>query len=126
MANMLEGVQSVTDSNGQEIGVQLDLESEAGQGKTAMLLRAGDPDRIFPGRTYRRLMRLYFLRHGEADWPGWDRPDDERPLTSKGHKEVERVADFIAERELKPVHILSSPLPRALETGQIVARRLNL
>jgi phosphohistidine phosphatase len=71
-------------------------------------------------------MKVYFLRHGEADWPGWDRPDDERPLTKKGKKEMERVADFLADHDVVPAVILSSPLPRAYQTAEVVAERLNL
>ncbi len=70
-------------------------------------------------------MKVYFLRHGEADWPGWDRPDDERPLTKKGRKEIKRVASFLADHEIAPDLILSSPLPRAYETAQLTADELD-
>src|SRR6266481_5092603 len=42
-------------------------------------------------------MQLYFLRHGEADWPGWTKPDV----------------------------IVSSPLPRALQTAEVAAEQLK-
>lgn len=71
-------------------------------------------------------MKIYFLRHGEADWPGWDRPDDERPLTKKGKKEMKRVAEFLADHEVNPGVILSSPLPRALQTAEILAEMLEM
>jgi phosphohistidine phosphatase len=71
-------------------------------------------------------MKVYFLRHGEADWPEWDRPDDERPLTQKGKKELKRVADFLADHDVNPAILLSSPLPRAYQTAEVVAERLNL
>lgn len=71
-------------------------------------------------------MKVYFLRHGEADWPDWDRPDDERPLTKKGKKEMRRVADFMAEHEVEPTVLLSSPLPRAYQTAEIYAERLDM
>lgn len=71
-------------------------------------------------------MKVYFLRHGEADWPEWDRPDDERPLTRKGKKEVRRMADLLADHEVNPAVLLSSPLPRAFETAEIVAERFDL
>jgi len=71
-------------------------------------------------------MKIYFLRHGEADWPEWDRPDDERPLTKKGKKEMRRVAEFLADRNIVPSLILTSPLPRAFQTAEIVAERLDL
>lgn len=71
-------------------------------------------------------MKIYFLRHGEADWPDWDRPDDERPLTKKGKKEMRRVTDFLADHEVEPAVLLSSPLPRAYQTAEIYAERLDI
>jgi phosphohistidine phosphatase len=71
-------------------------------------------------------MKIYFLRHGDADWPEWDRPDDERPLTKKGKKEIERVAEFLTDHEVNPAVILSSPLPRAYQTAVIVAETLEM
>jgi phosphohistidine phosphatase len=70
-------------------------------------------------------MTLYFLRHGKADWPDWDRPDAERPLTEKGKKETRKVAKFLAKAKVAPKLILSSPLPRALQTAEIAARKLD-
>jgi phosphohistidine phosphatase len=71
-------------------------------------------------------MRLYFLRHGESDWPNWDRPDDERPLTERGKKEMRKVAKFLCELDIPLDDILSSPLPRARQTADIVADRFQL
>ncbi len=71
-------------------------------------------------------MRVYFLRHGEADWPDWQGSDDERPLTKKGKKELQRVAEFLAGHEIEPNTILSSPLPRAAQTAEIVADEFDL
>lgn len=71
-------------------------------------------------------MKLYLLRHGEADWPDWDKPDDERPLTERGIKEMKKVAKFLEKLDLKLDQIVTSPLPRAKETAEIVADRLKL
>ena len=71
-------------------------------------------------------MRLYFLRHGQADWPNWDKSDDERPLNKKGIKETHRVAKFLRKLEVKPGLIISSPLPRATQTAQIAAKALKV
>ncbi len=71
-------------------------------------------------------MKLYFLRHGEADWPDWTEPDEERPLNKKGRKEMKRVAAFMADHDVVPSILLSSPLPRAYETAVIVADDLEL
>ena len=70
-------------------------------------------------------MQLYFLRHGEADWRGWTKPDDERPLTDFGKKEVRRVAKFLDRLKVKPDLIVTSPLPRALQTAEVAAEQLK-
>ena len=71
-------------------------------------------------------MKLYLLRHGKADWPDWDKPDDERPLTKEGKREMRRIAQFLAEMNVAPALILSSPLPRAWQTAEIAADALGL
>jgi phosphohistidine phosphatase len=71
-------------------------------------------------------MKLCFLRHGEADWLNWNKPDDERPLTERGCKEMKRVAKFLECLKFCPDAILTSPLPRASQTAEIVAARLGI
>ena len=70
-------------------------------------------------------MRLYFLRHGAADWPDWERPDEERPLTKAGRTEVHEVGKFLAALKVRPDVILTSPLPRAAQTADIAAEHLK-
>ena len=70
-------------------------------------------------------MQLYFLRHGEADWPGWTKPDDERPLTDSGKKEVRQVGKFLNRLKVKPDLIVTSPLPRAFQTAEAAAEELK-
>ena len=71
-------------------------------------------------------MYLYFLRHGEADWPDWKKSDDERPLTKHGKKEMQEVAKFLVRIQAKPALILTSPLPRASQTAEIAAEHLEV
>ncbi|HKP45974.1 MAG TPA: phosphohistidine phosphatase SixA [Pyrinomonadaceae bacterium] len=71
-------------------------------------------------------MKLYFLRHGEADWPNWTKPDDERPLTKHGKDEMKKVAAFLEKLKVSLDQIITSPLPRAKQTAEIVANRLDL
>src|SRR6266513_3144629 len=70
-------------------------------------------------------MKLYFLRHGEADWPGWKKPDDERPLTKRGKREMRDVAKFLDRLKVRPDLIVTSPLPRAAQTAEIAADYLK-
>jgi len=71
-------------------------------------------------------MRLYFLRHGAADWPDWTKPDEERPLTKAGRKEVHQVGEFLATFKVRPDVILTSPLPRAAQTADIAAEHFKV
>lgn len=71
-------------------------------------------------------MKVYFLRHGDADWPAWERPDAERPLNKSGKKEMRKVAKFLSNIGVGPSLILTSPLPRARQTAEIAAKALDL
>jgi phosphohistidine phosphatase len=71
-------------------------------------------------------MELYFLRHGEADWPDWDKPDDERPLTKRGKKEMRELAKFLDRLKVRLNLVVTSPLPRAAQTAEIAADYLKV
>jgi phosphohistidine phosphatase len=71
-------------------------------------------------------MDIYFLRHGEADWPDWEKSDDERPLTKRGKKEMHEVAKFLKRMKADPELIVTSPLPRASQTADIAAEHLKV
>jgi phosphohistidine phosphatase len=67
-------------------------------------------------------MELYLVRHAVAyphDDPAFPN-DDDRPLTPKGRKQFERAAEGLFELIDPPAVVLSSPLPRAAETAQIL------
>ncbi len=70
---------------------------------------------------------LLILRHGIAvphGTPGI--PDDERPLTPKGERQVKEVGRGLAALKLDLDRIVTSPLPRARRTAEIVAQELGL
>jgi phosphohistidine phosphatase len=70
---------------------------------------------------------LYILRHGIAVEHGTSGiPDDDRPLTPKGEKRMREIAVGLAEIGLKLDRIVTSPLPRARRTAEIVAESLGL
>jgi phosphohistidine phosphatase len=71
-------------------------------------------------------MELYFLRHGEADWPDWQKDDDERPLTKRGKREMREVGKFLERVKARPTLIVTSPLPRAAQTAEIAADYLRV
>jgi phosphohistidine phosphatase len=71
------------------------------------------------------MSRLYLLRHGIAEDRGTGLPDAERRLTPKGEKRVAQVADGLRRLEIEPGKIVTSPLPRARRTAEIVADALG-
>jgi phosphohistidine phosphatase len=68
-------------------------------------------------------MKLYLVRHGEAETR---EIDAERPLSDKGIGQVERLAKHCAEYDVKPAHVYHSGLLRAQQTAQIIADRLGV
>lgn len=71
-------------------------------------------------------MKLYILRHGdagEASAEGYT-TDAARALTAKGIKRTRQLANALRQMEITFDVILSSPLIRAQQTAEIVARSL--
>jgi phosphohistidine phosphatase len=69
-------------------------------------------------------MRLYFLRHAEAEQLAAS--DFERRLTGRGIRRTQTAAQVLLKLGIKPAHIYSSPRVRALQTAEIVAGVLDL
>ena len=73
------------------------------------------------------MTELFILRHGIAvphGTPGI--PEDERPLTDKGEKRMRQIGRGLTALKLSLDRIVTSPLPRARRTAQIVAQELGL
>jgi len=72
-------------------------------------------------------MKLYILRHGDAAEHGDPRyKENERPLTLKGIQRIKLLAHALRQMEISFDVILSSPLARARETGELMLRGLRL
>lgn len=73
------------------------------------------------------MQQLFIVRHGIAvpsGTPGL--PDDERPLTAKGERRVGQVARGLQRLDAAPDRIVTSPLPRARRTAEILAEVLGI
>src|SRR5205807_5014428 len=70
----------------------------------------------------RGAMDLYLVRHavafehGDPAYPD----DDERPLTEKGRRQCRKAAAGFLELVDAPALILTSPLPRATQTAELL------
>jgi phosphohistidine phosphatase len=71
-------------------------------------------------------MNIYLLRHGIAANADAVPKNGERPLTAKGNKRMRKAARGMRRLGLSFDAILTSPLPRARQTADIVAEALGL
>lgn len=71
-------------------------------------------------------LHLYFLRHGTAEERRPGLLDADRHLTPAGQDEMRAAAAGLAALDLNLDALFTSPLPRALETAQIVAAGIGL
>jgi phosphohistidine phosphatase len=70
---------------------------------------------------------LLLLRHADAGDPeAWTRPDAERPLSPKGHRQAARTAAWLKSIDHKPDAIISSPKVRAVETARAVSEAFKM
>ncbi|MDX2035079.1 MAG: phosphohistidine phosphatase SixA [Isosphaeraceae bacterium] len=70
---------------------------------------------------------LILVRHGIAVERGTEGiDDDDRPLTALGRKRTALVARRLARLIGEPDVVLTSPLPRALQTAEVLRRELGL
>ncbi|MFB3880927.1 MAG: phosphohistidine phosphatase SixA [Armatimonadota bacterium] len=70
-------------------------------------------------------MQLYLMRHGEAEAASIS-GDEARELTEKGRRDVQTMAEMLIRAGARPECIYTSPLTRARQTAEIVARLLGL
>jgi phosphohistidine phosphatase len=72
-------------------------------------------------------MDLFILRHGEAgNRMRVVEEDSERPLTPEGRIEIEKIGKSLQALGMKIDRVFTSPLRRARETAEIVARILKV
>lgn len=74
-------------------------------------------------------MELLIFRHGPAgdkdEWKKTGKPDDERPLTDEGKDKTEKAAEGLAALVEELDYIASSPLKRAVQSADALAKRFK-
>jgi phosphohistidine phosphatase len=72
------------------------------------------------------MKHLTIVRHAKAKQSERFTVDFDRPLASKGLKQIPRIAQALARLKAKPEWIISSPATRARQTAEGLAERLDL
>jgi phosphohistidine phosphatase len=70
-------------------------------------------------------MNLILWRHADAEDAAPGKPDADRPLTSKGEKQAERMAAWLGGRLDKKAIVMASPAQRAQQTARALARGIT-
>jgi phosphohistidine phosphatase len=69
-------------------------------------------------------MDLFVLRHGKAEQVS-DRADGKRALTEDGKDEMRKIGKWLQQKKFRFNVIATSPLTRAYQTAEIVARSVG-
>ncbi len=67
-------------------------------------------------------MRVYVMRHADAEPAAGYATDADRPLTAKGKRQADSVGRALAKLGTAPTVIISSPFLRACQTAEVLAR----
>lgn len=68
---------------------------------------------------------IYLIRHAEPVSPSrWDGSNDSRPLTDKGRRQAEWLADYLSGSGITA--ILTSPLARCVETAEVIGKAVGV
>lgn len=70
-------------------------------------------------------MQLYLVRHGDAVPEEEAGSDRDRWLSSRGREAARILARLLKEQDVQPDAILASPLPRAVQTAELIAQGLD-
>ncbi len=72
-----------------------------------------------------RPVRMYLVRHGDAVPEEDAGSDRDRWLSAKGREQVRILGRLLREQSVMPESILCSPLPRAVQTAELLAQALD-
>ncbi|MFC2137121.1 histidine phosphatase family protein [Bacteroidota bacterium] len=72
------------------------------------------------------MKKLLIVRHGKSDWSQEELEDIDRPLKLRGINNAYNMANRLANQNIIPEYIISSPANRALHTAIIFMRVLNI
>ena len=71
------------------------------------------------------MKELVLVRHAKSSWKDPTLDDRSRPLNKRGERDAPEMGTRLARRTGRPDRIVSSPAVRALETAQIIAKKLG-
>jgi len=71
------------------------------------------------------MKKLFLVRHAKSSRDDPSLPDRDRPLDDRGKQDGPKMGKRLAQRDVKPDLLLSSPALRALTTAQLIAEEIG-
>ena len=68
---------------------------------------------------------LFLVRHAKSSWEDSALSDRDRPLKTRGERDVVEMGKRLSRRNVMPGLVMSSPAVRALATAKVVAKALD-
>jgi phosphohistidine phosphatase len=68
---------------------------------------------------------ILLMRHAKSSWDGKEKDDRDRPISKRGKKNTENIAEMLKEEKLIPDLILASAAVRARQTAEVVIDELK-
>jgi len=69
---------------------------------------------------------LILVRHAKSSWKDTKLNDIQRPLNKRGNKDAPKMGKFMAEHNIQPEVIFSSPGLRALTTARLISVKIGI
>jgi phosphohistidine phosphatase len=69
---------------------------------------------------------LTIIRHAKSSWDDISLPDIVRPLNERGKASIPLIANYLADKNISPSLIITSPATRALHTAIAMGAPFNL
>ena len=71
------------------------------------------------------MKKIYLMRHAKSSWDNQQLTDFERPLNNRGYRDAPLMGKWLAENNILPELIISSPALRAYFTARTVASQIR-
>lgn len=71
------------------------------------------------------MKRLTLIRHAKSSWADPGMADFDRPLNERGQRDAPMMGQRLAQRQMQPDLLLSSPANRALTTARTIAAEIG-
>lgn len=68
---------------------------------------------------------LYLIRHAKSSWKDHSLDDFDRPLNKRGKRDAPFMGELLADNEIFPDIIYSSPAKRARDTAKTIAQKIG-